>query len=65
MTQQIPEYKPLAIDKIKESLCVYDPRNPTHVELDDGMERSDPCYCDCCFYGTARLAHQLLTLINP
>jgi hypothetical protein len=64
MTQSIPEYESLTIDKIKERLCVYDPRNPNGVELDEDMERSDRCYCDCCFYGTARLAHQLLTLIN-
>jgi hypothetical protein len=65
MAQPIPDYEPLTIGKIKERLCVYDPRNPDGVELDEDRERSNPCFCDCCFYGTARLAHQLLTLINP
>jgi hypothetical protein len=60
----IPEYRPLTVEEIKQRLCTYDPRNPDAIELDEDMERSDPCYCDSCFYGTARLAHQLLTLVN-
>lgn len=68
MTQKIPEYRALEIAEIKSQLCVYDPRNPfsarLDIVLDDDESRSTPCYCDACFYGTAALANQLLTLLE-
>ena len=39
----------------RERFCVYDKRNPNHLE----GERSVDCCCDNCFYGRHEMAEEI------
>lgn len=62
----------MEIDKIKESLCYYDLRNPIgYKDLYDpetdgnmGEYSQKDCSCDNCFYGRSKLAEYILELLN-
>jgi len=55
------------INKVLESLCVKDARNPDCIleeeEMYSGARRKDGCSCDNCFYRRAMLAEEILRLI--
>jgi hypothetical protein len=46
--------------EIKQRLCTYDIRNPDNTIIDEWDVRTEPCYCDNCFYGRTKLAEELL-----
>ena len=48
---------------VKENLCAYDPLSPYYDEESDRV-KSPTCFCDNCFYGRARLAEIILSLIE-
>lgn len=60
--------------KILESLCTYDLRNPEGIisfyldqeDLDDEIKYPDrvDCACDNCFYGRTQLAIELLKYVK-
>jgi len=49
-------------EKVYESLCCYDPRNPDYSAIK--QEGDGHCYCDNCFYGRNALAIRILTLMD-
>ena len=66
----------MEMQKILESLCYYDKRNPDCTADDDYIEskkeslkkKNKSCSCDNCFYGRTELAEEILKLkliINP
>jgi len=50
----------MELQKIKESLCYYDKRNPDYIDTDNENLKKQPCYCDNCFRGKHELANELL-----
>jgi len=50
--------------EIKSNFCYYDPKNPNNnldaYEDEDRPQPRKKCYCDNCFYGSDKLAMQLL-----
>jgi len=64
----------MTLEKIKESLCYYDTRNPdndaisgmSEQEIEEkgyGEYRKVSCSCDNCFYGRSEMAEELLKCI--
>jgi len=51
----------MPLEKVYESLCIYDPRSPFYYDDVDRRPRSD-CYCDMCFYGRDKLALEIIRL---
>ena len=56
----------MTVNKVLQSLCVFDPRNPNN-SLDNYDEGEKPaarqdCACDNCFYGRDLLALEILRL---
>lgn len=49
----------MSTEEIKESLCVYDKRNPYYTKEAEKINKTD-CYCDNCFRGKHQLANELL-----
>ena len=57
--------KPLPIEEVYESLCVYDQRSPYYLLDWDGERtppRQDSCACDLCYSGRDKLAMEILRL---
>jgi len=61
-------------EEIKSNLCYYDLRNPDGVSILDpyaidefkpyGNHPKEGCACDNCFYGRARLAEEIIKIIE-
>lgn len=63
-------------EEIKSNLCYYDLRNPDGVSIielyGDDMEEfktygnhpKEGCACDNCFYGRAKLAEEIIKIID-
>lgn len=56
----------MAPEKILQSLCYYDKRNPDYLATDeeDRSAKLKTCSCDNCFYGRTVLAEELLRVLG-
>lgn len=60
----------IPLEEVLNNLCTSDPRSPYAKELMESLELigeepsrpRDGCYCDYCFYGSDKLAMEILRL---